>query len=186
MGGDAAKRKLVEQQPEKKKATDGESEVASTEVASTGATAPAKQVTKKAKARPMVPAVRTAKQITNDLKTYLARTESGFYKKATDEQIALAKVAAKEFEAMDETGKTNFAKQFVANKHTKNFNWVKEYIDLRRHEKQVVEGITEKYCTRIGALFAIRNGGKCKTWGQLPPWWFAYMARVCGGARGMW
>ena len=92
------------------------------------------------------------KVLKNNLCTYFRRQASGFYKNTTDEERAQIKDAQQKYKAMSNAEKTDFAKAFQANKHSKSFQWMKEFVDTLQTKKNTSDSALEKYMTRSFAI----------------------------------
>ena len=80
----------------------------------------------------------------NNLSTYFKRQSEGFYAKTSNEDIALAKKAQTQYQAMPDNEKVQFAKAFQANKGSKNFQWVKDFTDTLVAKKKTLDAKVEK------------------------------------------
>jgi transcription termination factor NusB len=93
-----------------------------------------------------------SKVLKNNLCTYFKRQSEGLYAKTTEEDKALAKKAQTQYQAMPDNEKIQFAKAFQANKHSKNFQWVKDFTDSLVAKKKTLDAGVEKYMTRSFAI----------------------------------
>ena len=88
------------------------------------------------------------KKMKNDLTTYFRRQASGFYKSASDEDKVIAKDSNDKYKAMSKSQQLEFAHAFVANKQSKNLQWMKTFCDNLRVSKKETVASVEKYMTR--------------------------------------
>jgi transcription termination factor NusB len=116
-----------------------------------------------------------AKARKNNLCTYFQRQASGFYSKTTEEDRALAKQSQTQYKAMPDNEKIEFAKAFQANKHSKHFQWMKDFTDSLVTRKKTLDAAVEKYMTRSFAIKGYMHdallsvGGIPQNYGGCPP-----------------
>ena len=94
----------------------------------------------------------TDKVLKNNLTTYFRRQASGFYKNTSEEDVAIAKNSQTQYKGMSKTEQLAFAKAFQANKHSKSFQWMKDFTDSLSVKTQTSDKALEKYMTRSFAI----------------------------------
>ena len=98
------------------------------------------------------PSAKVQTVLKNNLSTYFQRQASGWYVKTTPEQKCQAMAAQAQYKTMSETSRMDFVKAFQANKHSKNFQWMKEFTDTLVIKNKTTDVARHKYMTRSFAI----------------------------------
>ena len=94
----------------------------------------------------------TNKTLKNNLCTYFRRQTNGFYKNTSEEEQSIARNSQTQYKGMSKTEQIAFAKAFQANKHSKSFQWIKDFTDTLQTKTKTSDKAVEKYMTRSFAI----------------------------------
>ena len=84
----------------------------------------------------------------HNAQTYMKRMAAGRTSKATEENMADAKVAVELYSGLTNQDRLEFAKKVEASKSSKNYQWVRTFKETLRAQKKTTEGVVENYYTR--------------------------------------
>ena len=88
----------------------------------------------------------------NNMRTYLTRVGSGQLTRANEEQRADATKALEHYDGLAKDKKDAFIKIFLDNKKTKDFGFIKQYMEEMTASTRFQETVTEKFMTRTCTL----------------------------------
>ena len=87
-------------------------------------------------------------QLKSQCKTYFKNVSEGKVAKATEEQVQEATQAVQTMNQLPDKEKLDFAKAFFSAKQTKDFGFLKDYVEKVTARKQEHEQVKENYFTR--------------------------------------